>query len=695
MAEEVVAQLKAAAEASLARGFAIMICKPHEKDPYSKYSPHACNSGTRNPAVALAPWNNGEEANYGVSCGQSNLTVVDCDHGLENAEQFEAWKIEHKIPETFTVISGREGFGAHMYFSGAVPTVGFQIGGVTGELKGLGGYVVGPGSIHPSGKKYTIYNDVTIAPLPPGLCTLAAEKAKKTEFKPKVEGGELIPAGNRWIHLQSKAGTLRNIGLDEDGIYNALRNFAENNCEDGANYPDEKIKEIAHAAFNKFDAMESSPIVMVGSPDPEIEEGIPESSPTSVDGDYLGDLTTALTKGTFIPPAFARATLKTMMGTVLDGIIGFPNEETLHMRHWTALISARPEAGKSVVWERCCLFLKKMLVEKYGVIFPHSGFFSSGEHAIRVMAENDGKAHLAYFDEMKSLFEKGSNSGSTLFSKLLELYEQKSAGVGSVTSHKASFDNVGLSMTGGFTRDGYERAVSGKNAGGNGFLSRMVMEYSNGITHVGDWDQMDPATINAAVEHIQSSIQWLMNYVGEVNKGKPFIPEETEDAKVVRSAFQVWLNDEKKRVQEENPDSGIASRLESHFKRDLLLRVAFTPERKITKELTERSVIWAKHQLLLREGVYPVDSGNDTEKFEKRIVAAIRKQGPLTKAGVQKFSNADKSSGGYEAWNRAWTSLLKADKVVVSKHKSNRGKEKYGFMDMIWSKSKQAWQSEV
>ena len=50
------------------------------------------------------------------------LNSCGCDQGLENAEQFEAWKIEHKIPETFTVISGREGFGAHMYFSGAVPT---------------------------------------------------------------------------------------------------------------------------------------------------------------------------------------------------------------------------------------------------------------------------------------------------------------------------------------------------------------------------------------------------------------------------------------------------------------------------------------------------------------------------------------------------------------------------------------------
>jgi len=691
MAQVIVDELKAAAQDALDRGFSILTVEPHGKAPWAKYSPNAIHSSSRDPKIALKAWEDGTEANYGISCGASNLTVMDCDKGLNSIEEFEAWRKEHNIPETLTVISGRDGFGCHLFFSGAVATTKFEIGGATGDLKGLGGYVVGAGSWHPSGKQYYIYKDVDVATLPAGLAALAAVK-QHVDFTPAKESGKLISLGNRRMHLMSQAGKLRNMGLSEDGIYNALKDFAENNCEDGANYPEEKLKEISHAAFNKFDATAPGPLIMSGSPDPEVDDGIPELPMAAVEGDYIGDLSVALTKGTFIPPAFARATLKTMTGAMLDGKIGFPGEETLHLRHWNALISARPESGKSVIWERCLLFMKKMLVEKYGVILPHSGFFSSGEHAIRVLAENDGRSHLAYFDEMKTLFEKGSNTGSTLFGRLLELYEQKTAGVGSIGSSKASFNDVGLNMTGGFTRDGYERSVAGKNAGGNGFLSRMVMEYSGGINHVGDWDALDPALVNAAVEHIQSSINYVVNYVGEVNKGMPFIPVENEDAKDVRGEFQVWLNDQKKRIQEETPDSGVVSRLESHFKRDLLLRVAFTPERVITKELTERSVAWAKHQLMLRETLYPVDCGNDIEKFEKRIVAAIRKQGPLTKAGVQKFSNADKSSGGYESWNRAWKSLLQADKIVVAKQKSNRGKEKYGFDDMTWSKAKQQWQ---
>ena len=94
---------------------------------------------------------------------------------------------------------------------------------------------------------------------------------------------------------------------------------------------------------------------------------------------------------------------------------------------------------------------------------------------------------------------------------------------------------------------------------------------------------------------------------------------------------------------------------------------------------------------MLREELWPVDQGGAVEKFEKRIITAIMKHGPLTKAGLQKFSNASHADGGFEAWNRAWTNLLRADKLVVMSVKSDRGKEKFGFDDAVWNKAKQKW----
>jgi hypothetical protein len=54
-----------------------------------------------------------------------------------------------------------------------------------------------------------------------------------------------INGENLWAYLQSMAGQCRNLGLSELGIYEALKKFAATN---DPNYPDEKIRELAHAA---------------------------------------------------------------------------------------------------------------------------------------------------------------------------------------------------------------------------------------------------------------------------------------------------------------------------------------------------------------------------------------------------------------------------------------------------------------
>lgn len=700
--QKMIQQLKTAAVDAVGRGFSILTLAIHDKEPWGAkyaatnnwpvYAPHAVNSCSRDPKVAYKAWDDGFEANYGVGGGPSNLTIIDVDKGIPNYAALRAWMEAHGLPDTLIVQSGRDSsFGCHLYYSGAVATTPYEIDGVVGELRGLGAYVVGPGCIHPdSGKKYTIINDVDVVPLPAGMVALAAAKKKSmADFKPGK--GDLIPEGNRWAHLQVQAGKLKNMNLSEEGIYNALKDFAAQNCENGDQYPDEKIVNLAEwAASPECDGGEITGIITFGSPDPDADMTIPELPLDAIDGDYLGDLAGAMTAGTFIPPSFARADLKTILGSVVDGKVGFPGEENLHTRHWTGVVSIRPGAGKSEIWKRCMLVLAPFLA-KQDVVFPPAGYMSSGEHAIKVLSENDNKSQIIYFDEMKALFEKGSAGGSTLFPKLLELYEQKSSAVGSLTHGGSSFSNVSLSMAGNFTRAGFDRCVSGKGAGGDGFLSRMVLDYSNGIEYQGDWDTMDTEKVNAAIKNISDTVTEIANIVGEINKGKPFIPEETDDGHHARLAFQKWLAAEKTRIQAEHTDVSYVARLEAHFKRDLLLRVIFTPERKITKELVEKSWVWAKHQLMLCEELWPVDSGGAVEKFEKRIIVAITKQGPLTKAGLQKFSNADKGEGGFEAWNRAFNTLLNADKIILLGTKSDRGKVKFGFDDAIWNKTKKKW----
>ena len=701
---KLVGEILASAQDALARGFAILTVEPKDKSPWALYSPHAVNSATRNPDIALKAWKDGREANYGVGCGPSNITVVDVDHGINNIEEFEKWRTEHGFPETYTVISGRDGFGAHLYYSGAIPTTCFDLGGVTGELKGHGGYVVGAGSMHPSGKKYVLLKDVAIVPLPEGLRALAKEKGKYNF--PKEGTHDLIPIDHRWRHIQRRAGEFKQLGLrNEEALYSTLKEWTADNCEDGANYPDEKIREIA--AWASTDACEENSVikVTVGSPDPVDDSvGIPEVPFETIEGDAVGTLAIGLTEGTFIPPCFVRTAIKTLVGAVLDGNIAFPGEETLHMRHWSAIISSRPEAGKSEAWKRVCMLMKHKFCtydgnvsDNQGVLLPVSGFFSSGEHALRILAENDNHKHLAYFDEMKGLFVKGGSQGSTLFDKLLELYEKTDGGAGSVSNGKASFNNVSLSMLGNFTRNSWDTTSAGKGVAGSGFLSRMTLTYSNGVNFEGDWSMVKPEIVNPAVAFILERCKWLRSKSAETvaTTGFPFTPKEDDDAKVERLLFQKWLFNEKKIIEKHEPDSALGMRLESHFKRDLLIRAAFASgnleDIHITKDMVIKSVLWAKHELLLRTALWPIDGGNDVAQCERKIISAIRKKGPLTKPGVQKYSNADKTSGGFEIWNRAWKALLQAERVIVMPQKSDRGREKFGFADAVWSKPKQDW----
>jgi hypothetical protein len=88
------------------------------------------------------------------------------------------------------------------------------------------------------------------------------EMTTATTINPKV------PLGTIWIHLQSRAGKLHEMGLDENAIFTALKEFVVANCVD-PNYPDAKLKALAHAAVNPDPTLEGlEPVVFFPNDDP-------------------------------------------------------------------------------------------------------------------------------------------------------------------------------------------------------------------------------------------------------------------------------------------------------------------------------------------------------------------------------------------------------------------------------------------
>jgi hypothetical protein len=138
-------------------------CTDRGKHPCGKWSTAA--SVDREQVTAMFA---GTTRNIGIACGPSGLLVVDED--APDAFASYATSIGQQVPATFTVATGK---GRHYYFR--APD-GFELGNRTGALKGhgidvrgRGGYVVGPGSTHATGRAYTVESEAEVVRCPAWL----------------------------------------------------------------------------------------------------------------------------------------------------------------------------------------------------------------------------------------------------------------------------------------------------------------------------------------------------------------------------------------------------------------------------------------------------------------------------------------------------------------------------------------------
>lgn len=117
--------------------------------------------------------------NVGIACGPASRCIV---LDIDDLEAFPATceKNGWRVPETYTVETGSG--KPHYYFrypqdgrdygNKACASMGF-------DIRGKGGQVVAPGSIHPdTGKRYKVVRDIPMAPAPPWLLDLYKKKSK-------------------------------------------------------------------------------------------------------------------------------------------------------------------------------------------------------------------------------------------------------------------------------------------------------------------------------------------------------------------------------------------------------------------------------------------------------------------------------------------------------------------------------------
>ncbi|HEV7149031.1 MAG TPA: DUF3987 domain-containing protein [Pedococcus sp.] len=200
----------------------------HQATPCDgKRGKHPMNAWTRNASVnpddVARMFANGP-CNIGIACGPSGLLVVDED-GARNLAVY-ADPLGLEVPSTRVCKTGR---GAHLLFRhdhGAHPLGNSEglLADFDINIRGAGGYIVGPGSHHENGTRYDFVNpQAPILPAPPWL--LQAITTPRRRSATKQRAGALaadhsgpIPQGQRHPALLSYAGRLANTGLSAEEL---------------------------------------------------------------------------------------------------------------------------------------------------------------------------------------------------------------------------------------------------------------------------------------------------------------------------------------------------------------------------------------------------------------------------------------------------------------------------------------------
>src|SRR4051794_7948926 len=142
------------AEMYAAHGWPVLPLRPGGKEPLGAQAPHGVKDATCDAAVVRSRWEQCPTANIGLACGAA-CWVLDVD-GEDGKATLAGLSARHgTLPPTVASLTGSGGW--HLFFalpSGGVVRNSVRRLGPGLDTRSLGGYVVLPPSIHPSGRPY-------------------------------------------------------------------------------------------------------------------------------------------------------------------------------------------------------------------------------------------------------------------------------------------------------------------------------------------------------------------------------------------------------------------------------------------------------------------------------------------------------------------------------------------------------------
>ena len=247
--------LNAALKYAKEYGWAVFPVSSKNKKPLT---PHGCKDAKKTPGPIRAWWKRYPDASIGIATGSvSNLIVidedVDEDKGLDGIHEMRIWERENgSLPETISVITGRG--GSHRYYKYKGSDQKNRAGIIEGvDVRGEGGYVIAPPSIHPNGTLYEWENDpadVTIAEVDETVkkfLEIGEQQNNIKEVKETFKLPNVIESGQRNSTLHKLACSMQAQGISDDAIMAAVK--AENATRCAEPLEETEIETIVNSAL--------------------------------------------------------------------------------------------------------------------------------------------------------------------------------------------------------------------------------------------------------------------------------------------------------------------------------------------------------------------------------------------------------------------------------------------------------------
>ena len=231
-------------------GLAVFPLEPRGKRPLTG---HGCNEATTDAAQVKAWWQKWPNANIGIATGKRSggLVVIDLDiddnKGIDGYHTLLDWEREHgEFPETWQSITGRGGY--HLFFKSNKEHKN-RAGIIEGvDVRGDGGYIVAPPSIHANGRRYEWEyspEDIALAKVDDTVLFFLSQEKDGTSTS--FVAPAIVPSGERNHSMFRFACMMQAKGSADEAVYAAT--MAENKAKCNPPLDEDEIRLIVSSVL--------------------------------------------------------------------------------------------------------------------------------------------------------------------------------------------------------------------------------------------------------------------------------------------------------------------------------------------------------------------------------------------------------------------------------------------------------------